>query len=206
MQLTHQHVYIPSAPGSPRTLLLLHGTGGDERSLLQLGQDLDPQAALLGVRGQVLEGDMPRWFRRLEEGVFDEDDLRQRAAELAEFIAAAQAHYAIEPETLTAVGYSNGANIAGAILLLHPGVLRSAVLLRPTLPLEPETVPELGGTRALLLAGERDGYSPREKVERLAELLQLGGGEVQLDWQPAGHELRMGDIEAARRWLAQDSS
>jgi predicted esterase len=201
MHHTHEHVYIPSSSGSGRTLLLLHGTGGDERSLLQLGGELDPQAALLGVRGNVLEGNMPRWFRRLAEGLFDEDDLRLRAAELAAFIPEALAAYGVDPAETTAVGYSNGANIAAALLLLHPGVLRSAVLLRPTLPLEPDSMPALAGARALLLAGEHDAYSPRQKVERLAELLRAGGAEVTLDWQAAGHELRMADITAARGWL-----
>lgn len=200
--MQHEHIYLPGEGAAPRTLLMLHGTGGDEHSLLQLGRDLDPQAALLGVRGRVLEGSMPRWFRRLSEGVFDEADLRLRAGELAQFIEAAQAQYGIAAETLTAVGYSNGANIAAALLLLCPGVLRSAVLLRPTLPLEPEAVPELAGARTLLLAGEHDAYSPRGKVERLAELLNAGGADVRLDWQAAGHELRMNDLQVVRGWLA----
>jgi predicted esterase len=200
--LTHEHVYVPSATGSARTLLLLHGTGGDERSLLGLGRQLAPDAALLGVRGRVLEHGAPRWFRRFGEGVFDEADVRQRAGELAQFLAAAQVQYGFDPAGLASVGYSNGANIAAALILLHPGVLAAAVLLRAMLPLEPDTAPRLAGTRVLMAAGERDPYAPAESVQRLSALLRGGGAEVELRWSPGGHQLGLEEVAAAQRWLA----
>ena len=198
---THHHVYIPSPSGSPRTLLLLHGTGGDEHDLIGLGRQLDPQAALLGVRGNVLEHGAPRWFRRLAEGVFDEVDLRQRTADLDTFLADAQAQYAIDPAGLTAVGYSNGANIAAALLMLYPGRLHSAVLLRAMLPLTPDAPPVLDGTRVFMAAGEHDPYTPRDKVEALSTLLRSAGAEVTLRWRDGGHELGLEELAAARDWL-----
>src|SRR3954470_11944872 len=135
------HRYVPGR--STRTLLLLHGTGGNETDLLSLGRSLDPTAALLSPRGKVLENGMPRFFRRLAEGVFDEEDLVRRAHELADFIGEAAEHYRFHPKNVVAVGYSNGANIAGGLLLLRPGVLSGAALLRPMVPLIPQTLPEL---------------------------------------------------------------
>src|SRR5215212_8554237 len=124
MEFIHQ--FIPAEGGrSNRTLLLLHGTGGNEHDMLPIGRDLDPGAALLSLRGNVLENGMPRFFRRLAEGVFDEEDVIRRANELADFISSAAAKYGFDPSQLTAVGYSNGANIAAAVLLLRPGTLKS---------------------------------------------------------------------------------
>ncbi len=185
------------------TLLLLHGTGGDESDLVPLGRELAPHANLLSPRGQVLEHGMPRFFRRLAMGVFDEEDLRRRAAELANFVGEAAAGYELDAERVYALGYSNGANIAAALLLLHPAVLAGGALLRPVLPLEPEAAPDLHGKPVLLAAGRRDPYAPHERVEALAEWLRRGGAEVDLRWQAAGHELTEPDLAAAREWIAK---
>ena len=147
------HRFIPATqPGKP-PLLLLHGTGGNENDLLPLGAQLSPGAALLSPRGKVLENGMPRFFRRLAEGVFDLADLKVRTAELTDFIAAARKAYGLDAPV--AVGFSNGANIAASLLLTRPQALRGAVLLRAMLPFEPEPLPDLAGKPVLLLSGDR---------------------------------------------------
>src|SRR5690242_2434898 len=152
------HEFVPGA--SNRTLLLLHGTGGNERDLIPLGRELDPNAALLSPRGQVLENGMPRFFRRLAEGVFDIEDLKRRAADLAAFIVAAADEYGFDRSKVVALGYSNGANIASAVMLLHPGVLAGGVLLRAMVPLEPNPLPAIKGTRVCISNGEQDPMAP----------------------------------------------
>ena len=162
------HRYV--AGTGPRTLLLLHGTGGNEESLLALGAELMPGASLLSPRGRVLEGSMPRFFRRLAEGVFDQEDLAIRTRELAAFIKVAAARYRFDPGLTTAVGYSNGANIAASLLLSSPGLLPSAVLFRAMVPFE--TTPHgLEGTRVLMATGRHDPIIPLANAERLAALL-----------------------------------
>ena len=196
------HRFDPAEePGAP-TLLLLHGTGGDENDLLPLGRMLDERAALLSPRGKVLENGMPRFFRRLSMGVFDEEDLVNRTHELASFVEEAASEYGLDPKRLFAVGFSNGANIAASLLLLHPDLLAGAVLLRAMTPFELETLPDLSGTPVYLAAGRSDQMIPAESTERLAELLREAGAEVTLDWQPGGHGIGRAEVEAARDWLA----
>ena len=196
------HRFDPAEePGAP-TLLLLHGTGGDENDLLPLGRMLDERAALLSPRGKVLENGMPRFFRRLSMGVFDEEDLVNRTHELASFVEEAASEYGLDPKRLFAVGFSNGANIAASLLLLHPDLLAGAVLLRAMTPFELETLPDLSGTPVYLAAGRSDQMIPAESTERLAELLRKAGAEVTLDWQPGGHGIGRAEVEAARDWLA----
>jgi phospholipase/carboxylesterase/glyoxalase family protein len=163
--------------GTSPTLLLLHGTGGDETDLIPLGDELASGVNLLSPRGKVLEHGMPRFFRRLAEGVFDEEDLKLRTGELADFIEEASGRYGFDPGNIFAVGFSNGANIAGSLLLSNPGLLRGAVLFRPMVP--------LGDT------------------ERLAELLREAGAEVELRWQPGGHGLEYEEVDAAKGWLGR---
>jgi len=196
------HRFDPAkVPGAP-TLLLLHGTGGDENDLLPLGRMLDERAALLSPRGKVLENGMPRFFRRLSMGVFDEEDLVNRTHELASFVEEAASEYGLDPKRLFAVGFSNGANIAASLLLLHPSLLAGAVLLRAMTPFELETLPDLSDTPVYLAAGRSDQMIPPESTERLAELLREAGAEVTLDWQPGGHGIGRAEVEAARNWLA----
>lgn len=194
------HRYMPGSSGA--TLLLLHGTGGDENDLVPLGRQLAPGANLLSPRGQVLEQGMPRFFRRLALGVFDETDLARRAADLAAFVAAAAERYGFDPARVWALGYSNGANIAAALLLLHPRTLAGAALLRPVLPLEPPARPDLAGVPVRLAAGRDDPYAPHERVEALAERLRGGGAEVELAWSEAGHGLLPRELDATAVWLA----
>jgi phospholipase/carboxylesterase len=196
------HRFVPGSGATSRVLLLLHGTGGDENDLLSLGRSLDPDAALLSPRGKVLENGQPRFFRRLAEGVFDEEDVVRRANELADFINSASASYQFAPQSLTAVGYSNGANIAAAVLLLRPETIASAILLRSMVPLRAVAAPQLTEQRVLISLGELDPIVPVAEGERLAQLLRSGGANVTLAVARAGHNLVPQDISAARDWLS----
>jgi phospholipase/carboxylesterase len=195
-------VYRPAANGSARTLLLLHGTGGDERDLLPLAERLDPSAGVLSPRGKVLEHGMPRFFRRLAEGVFDTEDVRRRAGELAEFVKRSAAAHRLAAAHIVAVGFSNGANIASALLLLHPEVLGGAILFRAMVPLEPDAASALPKTPVFLSNGRQDPLVPVAETERLAALLKNAGADVTLAWQPSGHQLTAGDLDQATAWLA----
>jgi predicted esterase len=198
------HVFKPSATSGGPTLLLLHGTGGDEHDMLPLG-GLLPEANLLSPRGRVLEHGMPRFFRRLAEGVFDVEDVKYRANELADFVIAAGARYGFDPSLVVALGYSNGANIASAVLLDRPGVLKGAALLRAMVPFEPDVDPArsapLTGTHVLISNGEQDPMVPVEETNRLARLLQRHGADVQVHWQTAGHQLMPADFATVKTWL-----
>ena len=198
------HVYKPGPQADAATLLLLHGTGGDEHDLVPLG-GLLPGAHLLSPRGQVLERGMPRFFRRLAEGVFDIEDVKRRAEDLAEFVAAAAARYGFDASRVFALGYSNGANIASAVMLARPGVLKGGVLLRAMVPFEPDESSDdarlLDGTRVLISNGEQDPIVPAADTERLARLLQRRGADVEVHWQAAGHQLMPADFAAAKSWL-----
>src|SRR5215469_7098570 len=200
------HVFVPAENPGPDavTLLLLHGTGGDERDLLPLGSDLWPGAALLGVRGKVLENGMPRFFRRLAEGVFDIEDLKARTDELAGFIDAAAGRYRFSKRHLIAIGYSNGANIAACLILVHPHYLRAAVLFRPMVPFMPEIIRDFREVSVFIAAGERDPIVSRDQPEKLAAILESGGAGVSIFWHRGGHELGQDDVDSAKTWLSSD--
>ena len=193
------HEYVPGS--SKRTLLLLHGTGGNERDLIPLGRELDLNAALLSPRGKVLENGMPRFFRRLAEGVFDLEDLKYRTNELADFVAAAAQHYGFATDQLVAAGYSNGANIAASMLLLRPQILSAAVLFRAMVPLIPDKLPDLSSVHIWIGAGDQDPIVPSSETKRLAALLRKAGADVTIRFAKAGHGLTNDDLEAARDWL-----
>ena len=193
------HAFVPGS--SSRTLLLLHGTGGNERDLIPLGRELDPNAALLSPRGKVLENGMPRFFRRLAEGIFDLDDLKRRANELADFVAAAAQHYGFASDNVVAVGYSNGANIAAGMLLLRPEILRAAILFRAMVPVVPENPPKLPSVRVWIAAGTKDPIIPMSETNALADLLRRAGADITIRHFQAGHELTSQDLEAAKDWL-----
>jgi phospholipase/carboxylesterase len=195
------HEFLPGS--SSRTLLLLHGTGGNERDLIPLGRELDPNAALLSARGKVLENGMPRFFRRLAEGVFDMEDLKYRANELADFVSAAAQHYGFSTDELVAVGYSNGANIAAGMLLLRAEIMRAAILFRAMVPLVPDTLPDLSSVRVWIGAGDQDPIVPASETKRLAELLRRAGADVTIRFAKAGHGLTNDDLEGARDWLSE---
>jgi phospholipase/carboxylesterase len=196
------HVYQPATSAEAPTLLLLHGTGGDERDLLGLGPALSPGAGVLSPRGQVLERGMPRFFRRLSEGVFDLDDLRQRTDDLANFVTRAAAHYGFDASRVIAAGFSNGANIAASLLLLRPEVLAGAILFRAMVPLVPDPLTTRPGRHVLLSNGSADPLISAAETERLATLLGAAGIDVTLRVQRAGHELTPLDVTQAREWLA----
>lgn len=195
------HRFVAGEDAAAPTLLLLHGTGGDEDDLLPLGRHLSPASGMLSPRGQVRENGMNRWFRRLAEGVFDEEDVVARAGELAEFVGAAAAEHGFDPTKVLAVGFSNGANIAAALLLLHPRVLRGAVLFSSMLPLRPAAVPDLSHAAVYMSSGRIDPMAPPEQAEALAALLTDAGAAVTLDWHDAGHRLAPERLPSARAWL-----
>ncbi|WP_336491629.1 alpha/beta hydrolase [Methylobacterium nigriterrae] len=198
-QLSHVHRYQPATKPGRAPLLLLHGTGGDENDLLPLGGMLSEGAALLSPRGRVLENGMPRFFRRLAEGVFDEADVRRRADELADFIVEAREAYGLPAPV--AVGFSNGANIAAAVLLLRPEVLAGAALLRAMVPLAEAPRADLAGKPVLILSGAADPIVPAENAARLAAMLAAAGAAVDHEILPAGHGLSQSDVAMAKAWL-----
>jgi phospholipase/carboxylesterase len=197
--LSFVHRFEPGADPRARPLLLLHGTGGDENDLVPLGQAVAPGAPLLSPRGKVLENGMPRFFRRLAEGVFDEEDVRRRAHELAEFITEAREAYGLAAPV--ALGYSNGANVAAAVLLLRPETLAGALLLRSMMPLRSVSSPDLSGKPVLLVSGLADPIAHPRTVEPLASALTAAGADVEQQSLPVGHALSRGDLEVARRWI-----
>ena len=192
------HVFVPAENPESPTLLLLHGTGGDERDLLPLGAELWPGAALLGVRGKVLENGMPRFFRRFAEGVFDVEDLKVRTEELAHFIDAAGERYGFTSKKLIVVGYSNGANIAASLIFLHPHHLVAAVLFRPMLPFTPSLIRDFNNLSVFIGAGRLDPIVAAGQVEELGALLESGGADVTISWGQGGHELGEDDVRAAK--------
>jgi phospholipase/carboxylesterase len=197
-----KHIFRAAADPSPPTLLLLHGTGGNEHDLIPLADNIAPGAAVLSPRGKVLEGQMPRFFRRLAEGVFDLDDLRVRTRELADFVEVSAARYGFDATRVVAVGFSNGANIAASLLLLTPGVLSGAILFRAMVPIVPDPLPSLTGTRVLMSNGRADPLIPAAQAEVLADLFRRCGAVVTLEWQPGGHNLTKRDLELAAQFLA----
>jgi predicted esterase len=199
--LDFRHAFVPGR--SARTLLLLHGTGGDETNLIPVGHVLDSEAALLSPRGKVLENGMPRFFRRLAVGIFDEEDLIRRTHELADFIELASENYRFDRQNLFAVGYSNGANIAASLLLLRPGALGGAALLRPMVPLVPEKLPDLRGVPVLIAAANHDTMVPPEEALRLAALLRNAGADPAVSFENVGHGLTDETIEIVKRWLTE---
>jgi predicted esterase len=196
------HRFRPSsAPGSPDTILVLHGTGGNEDDLVGIAQTVAPGAAVISPRGKVLEGGAPRFFRRLAEGVFDPAEVRARGDELAKFIRAATKRYSLDSKRVFALGYSNGANIASTVMMLDPGVIRAAILLRPMLVFEPEEKNDLSGTAVFVSAGRVDPIVPTASVDKLVELLETRGAEVTLKWQLGGHNLVPSEVKEAEDWL-----
>jgi phospholipase/carboxylesterase len=193
------HRFIPATDKTRAPLLLLHGTGGDEDDLLPLGARLSPGAALLSPRGKVLENGMPRFFRRLAEGVFDIEDLKARTLELAEFIGKARAAYGLEKPI--ALGFSNGANIAAALLLMRPDALAGAALIRAMTPFTPPSLPDLSGVPVLMLSGRADPIVPTENRDCLAQMLRAAGADLTDEIVPAGHALSPQDLSLAARWF-----
>ncbi|WP_114769975.1 alpha/beta hydrolase [Microvirga subterranea] len=200
-ELSFIHRFKPATESGRPPLLLLHGTGGNEDDLLPLSNMIAPGSALLSPRGKVLEGGMPRFFRRLQEGVFDEEDVRRRAQELADFIAQAREAYGLSAPV--AVGFSNGANIAAAVLQLRPDALAGAVLLRAMVPLQDPPAVDLAGKPVLIVSGASDPIVPAENAKRLASLLTGAGAVVRHQMLPTGHGLSQADLTVTRAWIDQ---
>ena len=197
------HAYeAGSGDAASTALLLLHGTGGNETDLVPLGRMIAPGATIVSPRGKVLENGMPRFFKRLAEGVFDQEDLKVRTAELREFVTAAEQAYDIEPGSMVAVGYSNGANIAASLLLTFPGVFKRAILLRAMVPFELDSLPDLSGTSVFISAGKQDPLIPADQTEVLATMLREAGADVTLEYLAPGHGLVREDVDRASAWLA----
>lgn len=189
-------------PGSSdRTLLLLHGTGGNEHDLPPLGRELDPTAALLSPRGKVSENGMPRFFRRLAEGVFDVEDLKRRTHELSDFVVAAARHYKFAADKVVAVGYSNGANIAATTLLLRPEIFQAAILFRAMVPLVPEELPDLSAVKIWIGAGNQDPIITTSETQRLVDLLRRAQADVTVRFLNASHGLTNTEVVIGRDWL-----
>jgi phospholipase/carboxylesterase len=200
------HIFIPSENRKDNrslTLLLLHGTGGDENDLVPIAKMLVPHSiSILSPRGKVLENGMPRFFSRLAEGVFDMEDLKFRTNELADFVQNASKVYAFDVRLAMAIGFSNGANIAASMLLLRPEVLCGAILFRPMVPIVPDTLPHLASKHILITAGLHDPVVPKQETNNIFDLLEQAGANVSLQWQNSGHELTQRDVRAARDWLS----
>ncbi len=202
-QLSYLHRFEPGTDRNATPVLLLHGTGGDENDLISLGRLVAPEAALISPRGKVSEGGMPRFFRRLAEGVFDETDVKRRANELADFIGEARDAYGLSAPI--ALGFSNGANIAAATLMLRPEALAGAVLIRAMVPLSQPPVADLAGKPVLILSGSMDPMVPADNAQRLATQLRNAGADVQHRTLPAGHGLSQADVALTRDFLARVS-
>ena len=215
--LNFKHRFIPSpkrsqkeiannenktAPLQPSTLLLLHGTGGNEDDLISLGHMIHPNASLLSPRGKVLENGMPRFFRRLSEGVFDIDDLKFRTQELAKFVYDASLKYSFDLSKTSAVGFSNGANIGASLLLLYPQVIAGAVLFRPMIPIIPNPLPDLSDKKVIMLSGQYDPIVSNKQAEELFSLLKSTGAKISMQWQASGHQITQSDVQVAKKWIS----
>lgn len=200
--LTYIHQYEPSEGAqSNTTLLLLHGTGGNENALRDLGRMILPEAGQLRPRGNVMENGMARFFRRFGEGLLDIDDLRKRAGDLTQFLQQASALYRFDGQRVYGVGFSNGANIAASMVLLYPHVFQAAVLLHPMFAFEPEPLPDLAELPIFIGAGRADPLVPSEQTEQLADLLQRCGAKVNTFWHSGGHTVSGEEVKAIKSWL-----
>lgn len=196
------HRFIPAEDQSAGTLLVLHGTGGNENDLVGIGQAIAPGAAILSPRGNVLENGAPRFFRRIAEGVFDPKEVHSRGEELARFIRAAVVTYRLDPSRIFALGYSNGANIASTVMLIEPGSIQGSILFRPMLVYEPSRKNDLSGSSVFISAGRMDPIVPTTSVEQLAEMFRSVNADVTLKWQLAGHSLVPSEVREASEWFA----
>jgi phospholipase/carboxylesterase len=196
------HRFIPAQDPTAETLIVLHGTGGDENSLVGIAQAIAPGASIISPRGNVLENGAPRFFRRLAEGVFEPQEVRSRGQELARFIRAAVINYNLDPSRVFALGYSNGANAASTVMFVDAGILQGAILLRPMLVYEPSPVPDLSDRSVLISAGRMDPVVPTESVEKLRDIFVGAGATLTLNWQLVGHNLVPSEMREAAEWLA----
>ncbi|CEG21768.1 Putative hydrolase MhqD [Planococcus massiliensis] len=198
-----KHIFHQGSNKEKPTFLLLHGTGGNENDLLPLAKHIDPEASVLSVRGNVSENGMPRFFKRLAEGVFDMEDLKARTEELNEFIGKAAKDHDFDRSNVIAIGYSNGANIAANLLFTYSDALKGAILHHPMVPNRETELPDLAGVPVFISAGTNDPICPSEESTDLESLLKNAGAQVHLHWENYGHQLTMPEVEAAKVWYGQ---
>ncbi|WP_422124137.1 alpha/beta hydrolase [Planococcus sp. X10-3] len=198
-----KHIFKMGTNPQKPVLLLLHGTGGTENDLMPLAAHIDPEASVLSVRGNVSENGMPRFFKRLSEGVFDMEDLKVRTEELHQFIADSAEQYGFDRSNVVAVGYSNGANIAANLLFSFKDALKAAILHHPMVPNREADIPSLTGTPVFIAAGTNDPICPAQESEDLEKLLAEAGASVELHWEDQGHQLTMPEVEAAKVWYSK---
>lgn len=198
-----KHIYQQGTNAAAPVLVLLHGTGGTERDLLPLAGRIDPTASVLSIRGNVLENGMSRYFRRLAEGVFDEEDLVLRTKELHDFLDQAAVDYGFDRENLVAIGYSNGANIAGSLMFHYKDAFRGAILHHPMVPLRSVELPDMTGISCFIGAGRNDQMCPPQETEELQAMLSGAGAAVSVHWENYGHQLTGSEVEAAAAWYAE---
>ncbi|KGR77288.1 alpha/beta hydrolase [Ureibacillus sinduriensis] len=195
-----RHIFKEGTNQDKPVLLLLHGTGGDENGLIPLADIVDPEASYLSVRGNVLENGMPRFFRRLAEGVFDEEDLIYRTKELNEFLDHASKEYRFNRQNILALGYSNGANIAASLLFHYKDALMGAILHHPMVPRRGIELPDLTAKNVYIAAGTNDPICPQQESVELKQLLEAAGAKVDVHWENHGHQLTMNEVQAAKQW------
>ncbi|HSI67714.1 MAG TPA: alpha/beta hydrolase [Planococcus sp. (in: firmicutes)] len=194
-----KHIFKKGLEGKP-TFLVLHGTGGNENDLLPIASHIDKDASILSVRGNVSENGMPRFFKRLSEGVFDMEDLKLRTEELNNFISEAAEEHGFDRTNVIAIGYSNGANIAGNLLFKYQDALKGAILHHPMVPDRKAKLPDLTGIPVFIAAGTNDPICPAEESTDLEQMLKEAGASVQLHWENYGHQLTTPEVEAAKAW------
>ena len=202
MNETHQHIFIEGT-NKENVLILLHGTGGNEHDLINVGKQIDSSASILGVRGNVLEGGMPRYFRRLAEGIFDEEDLFFRAQELHTFLGEALHHYAPLSKRVTAIGYSNGANIAATLIMKHEKLFDGAILFHAMVPYRNQPVQTLSNTEIFIGAGVNDPIIPKQETQELIDVLRAQQASVLEKWYSQGHQLTMEEVKDAHSWYSK---
>jgi phospholipase/carboxylesterase len=199
-----KHIFERGTDSASPTLILLHGTGGTERDLIPLAKQISPDSSVLSIRGNVLENGMPRFFRRLAEGVFDEEDLAFRTTELKDFLNVAAQQYGIDRNNFVAVGYSNGANIAGSVLFHYQDAFKAAILHHPMVPLRGITLPDLSRIPIFIGAGSNDPICPPSETEELQKLLEAAGATVSVNWERYGHQLTSSEVDAAAKWYQEN--
>ena len=195
-----KHIFQKGKDPSKPTLLLLHGTGGTEMDLIPLAGKIDEDCSILSVRGNVLENGMPRFFKRLAEGVFDEEDLVFRTKELLEFLEESANKYHFDQKNLVALGYSNGANIAASLLFHYSNALRGAMLLHPMVPRRGIELPDLTNVDVFISAGSNDPICPPNETKDLHTLIEAANAQVEVHWENYGHQLTYSELDAAKLW------
>ena len=198
------HIFKAGTNPNKPVLLLLHGTGGNENDLVPLADIVDSEASVLSVRGNVLENGMPRFFKRLAEGVFDEEDLIFRTEELNQFLDDASKQYNFDRRNIVAIGYSNGANIAASLLFHYGHALKGAILHHPMVPRRGIELPDLQSVKVFIAAGTNDPICPQQESVELQQLMETAGAAVDVHWENRGHQLTMNEVQAAKEWYEKN--